>query len=83
MHGHSLKDCLFPVMTLVKVIEQLLDARHGNATDDLARKCFVSLMEASQRLKELNEETDDDEDDGEPEEEEEAESDENDSNDEV
>lgn len=70
-------------MTLVKVIEQLLDVRHGNATNDLARKCFVSLMEASQRLKELNEEeTDDDEDDGEPEEEE-AESDESDSNDEV
>ncbi|KFK39068.1 hypothetical protein AALP_AA3G196700 [Arabis alpina] len=69
------------VMTLVKVIEQLLDIRHGNATDDLARNCFVSLMEASQRLKELNEETDNDEDDGEPEKEE-AESDESDSNDE-
>ncbi|XP_023642078.1 uncharacterized protein LOC17893252 [Capsella rubella] len=69
------------VMTLVKVIEQLLDVKHGNATDDLARKCFVSLVEASQRLKELNEETDDDEDDGEPGEEE-TESEETDSNDE-
>ncbi|CAE5967604.1 unnamed protein product [Arabidopsis arenosa] len=58
------------VMTVVKVIEHLLDVRHGNATDDLARKCFVSLMEASRRLKEVNEETDDDEDDGEPGEEE-------------
>ncbi|BAB02737.1 unnamed protein product [Arabidopsis thaliana] len=69
------------VMTLVKVIEHLLDVRHGNATDDLARKCFVSLMEASRRLKEVNEETDDDEDDGEPGEEE-TESEETDSNDE-
>lgn len=83
MHGHRLKDCFFPVLTLVKVIELLLDVRQGNATDDLVRKCFVSLMEASRRLEEIAEETDDDEDDGEPEEEEEEESDENDSNDEV
>ncbi|KAF8089450.1 hypothetical protein N665_0505s0002 [Sinapis alba] len=69
------------VLTLVKVIELLLDVRQGNATDDLVRKCVVSLMEASRRLEEIAEETDDDEDDGEPEEEEE-ESDENDSNDE-
>ncbi|ESQ48194.1 hypothetical protein EUTSA_v10019950mg [Eutrema salsugineum] len=69
------------VLTLVKVIEQLLDVRHENATDDLARKCFVSLMDASRRLEELNEVTEDDEDDGESEEEE-AESDESDSNDE-
>ncbi|RID63443.1 hypothetical protein BRARA_E02452 [Brassica rapa] len=69
------------VLTLVKVIELLLDVRQGNATDDLVRKCFVSLMEASRRLEEIAEETDDDEDDGEPEEEEE-ESDDNDSNDE-
>lgn len=82
MHGHRLKDCFFPVLTLVKVIELLLDVRQGNATDDLVRKCFVSLMEASRRLEEIAEETDDDEDDGEPEEEEE-ESDDNDSNDEV
>uniref|UniRef100_A0A1J3IUD6 Importin beta-like SAD2-like protein n=1 Tax=Noccaea caerulescens TaxID=107243 RepID=A0A1J3IUD6_NOCCA len=67
------------VMTLVKVIEQLLDVRHGNANDDLARRCFVSLMEASRRLEEMKEETDDDEDDGEPEEEE-TESEETDSN---
>lgn len=71
------------MLTLAKVIELLLDARQGNdATDDLVRKCFVSLMEASRRLEEIAEESDDDEDDGEPEEEEE-ESDENDSNDEV
>ncbi|XP_010465777.1 PREDICTED: uncharacterized protein LOC104746078 isoform X1 [Camelina sativa] len=69
------------VMTLVKVIEQILDVKHGNATDDLTRKCFVSLMEASQRLKEVNEEIDDDEDDGEPGEEE-TESEETDSYDE-
>ncbi|CAN8270232.1 unnamed protein product [Cochlearia groenlandica] len=69
------------VLTLVKVTEQLVDARHGNSTDELARKCFCSLIEASRRLKEMNEETDDDEDDGEPEEED-AESEETDSNDE-
>lgn len=69
-------------MTLVKVIEQLLDVRHGNANDDLARRCFVSLMEASRRLEEMKEETDDDEDDGEPDEEE-TESEETDSNNEV
>ncbi|CAH2053475.1 unnamed protein product [Thlaspi arvense] len=55
------------VMTLVKVIEQLFDVRHGNANDDLARRCFVSLMEACGRLEDMKEETDDD---GEPEEEE-------------
>ncbi|KAF8401236.1 hypothetical protein HHK36_012168 [Tetracentron sinense] len=50
------------VMTLVKVIERLLGII-GDPGSGLLRDCFVSLMEAAIRLKEVQEE-EEDEDDG-------------------
>lgn len=53
------------VMALSLVVERLLGL--GNSSGGLLHDCFISLLEASVRLKEVLEEKEGDEDDGEAE----------------
>ncbi|KAJ0034879.1 hypothetical protein Pint_24242 [Pistacia integerrima] len=57
------------VLTLAKVVERLLGL--GNPGGNLLQDCYASLMEASVRLKEVQEETENDEEDDEAEDEDE------------
>lgn len=55
------------VMALVKVIERLLE--QGNSSSGLGRECFISLLEATAKLKEVEDNAEEEEEEEEVQEE--------------